>query len=269
MKKLAIHSVPRSGSTWLGSIFDSHPDTIYKYQPLFSYKFKDYLNENSTRDDIDSFFRDLKISKDDFLDQTEAKKKGIIPSFDKNPNPKVVVYKEVRYHHILKNMMEVSTDLKLIGIVRNPLSTIHSWLNAPKEFRKDKGWKSNNEWLNAPSKNKNQKEEFNGYNKWKETALLFEELKKKYPLRFMLVSYSELIKSTDEMVEQLFSFCELEIGKQTNYFLKDSRDKTIKNAYSVYRNKVSDSNWKGDLNQEIVDFITADLGNSVLEKYLK
>ena len=166
-------------------------------------------------------------------------------------------------------MMEVSTDLKLIGIVRNPLSTIHSWLNAPKEFRKDKGWKSNNEWLNAPSKNKNQKEEFNGYNKWKETALLFEELKKKYPLRFMLVSYSELIKSTDEMVEQLFSFCELEIGKQTNYFLKDSRDKTIKNAYSVYRNKVSDSNWKGDLNQEIVDFITADLGNSVLEKYLK
>ena len=25
MKRIAIHSVPRSGSTWLGSIIDAHP----------------------------------------------------------------------------------------------------------------------------------------------------------------------------------------------------------------------------------------------------
>ena len=45
--KVAIHGVPRSGTTWLGSIFDSSPNVIYRNQPLFSYAFKSYLSEHS------------------------------------------------------------------------------------------------------------------------------------------------------------------------------------------------------------------------------
>lgn len=30
---LLLLSAPRSGSTWLGKIFDSHPDILYKHEP--------------------------------------------------------------------------------------------------------------------------------------------------------------------------------------------------------------------------------------------
>ena len=52
MKLIAIHSMPRSGSTWLGSIIDSHPHICYKHQPLFSYCLKGYLDETSDYEKI-------------------------------------------------------------------------------------------------------------------------------------------------------------------------------------------------------------------------
>lgn len=42
MHKIAIHSVPRSGSTWLGEILNSSANVKYCFQPLFSYKFKEF-----------------------------------------------------------------------------------------------------------------------------------------------------------------------------------------------------------------------------------
>ena len=59
MQYVAIHSVPRSGSTWLGQIFNSHPKVNFRYQPLFSYAFKDYLNEASSSEDIEAFFKNI------------------------------------------------------------------------------------------------------------------------------------------------------------------------------------------------------------------
>ena len=46
MKRIAIHSAPRSGSSWLGQILNSSPKVCFRFQPLFSYAFKDYLNDN-------------------------------------------------------------------------------------------------------------------------------------------------------------------------------------------------------------------------------
>ena len=44
MKRIGLHGVPRSGTSWLGNIFNSSPDLTYKHQPLYSYAFKNYLN---------------------------------------------------------------------------------------------------------------------------------------------------------------------------------------------------------------------------------
>ncbi len=57
---ISIHSVPRSGSSWLLSIFDSCLNTKCLYQPLFSYKFKNYLNTNSTKNDFNKFIDNIK-----------------------------------------------------------------------------------------------------------------------------------------------------------------------------------------------------------------
>ena len=72
ISKIAIHSAPRSGSSWLGSIFDSHPEVAYRFQPLFSYTHKDQLNESSSLNEINDFFEDILKSKDEFILQKEA-----------------------------------------------------------------------------------------------------------------------------------------------------------------------------------------------------
>ncbi len=265
--KIAIHSVPRSGSTWLGSIFNSCPQVIYKYQPLFSYAMKGFLNQNSSAQDIHDFFQKLSTMEDDFMDQLADKEKGNVPNFEKN-NADVVVYKEVRYHHILHNMLKNDSDVKVIGLVRNPMATISSWLNAPREFRADEGWKVDDEWRWAPKKNQNKIEEFNGFEKWKEVALLFEKLSKQYPQRFYLLNYDDLLNNTLQQVQSLFDFAGIVMTPQTEDFLKKSRSVSVNDAYGVYKKKTADDQWKNKLPESIVETIKTDLKDSILQKYL-
>ena len=61
--------------------------------------------------------------------------------------------------------MRTSEEIKIILLVRNPLAVLASWLNAPREFRKDLGWKELEEWRFATAKNQDRQEEFYGYEK--------------------------------------------------------------------------------------------------------
>lgn len=258
MKKIAIHSVPRSGSTWLGAIFDSHPDVRYRMQPLFSYAFKDYLNENSSLERINKFFKEISDSEDDFLHQQEAKKNALIPVFEKSDNPGHICYKEVRYHYILKNLIKKDKDIKVIGIIRNPFSVINSWLKAPKEFKAELGWKVEEEWRNAPSKNQNRPEEFNGYEKWKEVAILFLELKKHFPEQFYLLEYNKLLQNPEVQVRKLFSFCDLSLAPHTMKFLDESTQSNHSDPYAVFKVKKKDNKWKDKLPSYIIKEIKSD-----------
>ncbi len=269
MKKIAIHSVPRSGSTWLGEIFNSSDVVNYNFQPLFSYAFKDRLNDNSSKEEIDVFFDDLINTDDEFINQTQRRNSGKSPNFKKENILNTVVYKEVRYHHILENLLDNDKDVIIIGLVRNPLSVINSWLKAPKEFRKDLDWNELEEWRFAEKKNLNKVEEFIGYQKWKQVALLFEKLAKKYPKRFCLIKYNELLKNPFDITKKMFDFCGLELKKQTIDFLNESRKTDDSNdAYSVYRKVQTDDKWKNSLNSIIVDDILKDLKDISLKKYL-
>ena len=268
IKKIAIHSVPRSGSTWLGELFNSHPKVSYSYQPLFSYAFKERLSLHSNSEDIDVFFNDLANVKDDFVNQVKARNTGKLPVFNNKEKTEVVVYKEVRYHHLIEHLLDTSKDLKLIGLVRNPLAVINSWLNAPKEFRKDLGWQIDEEWQFAPKKNQNKIEEFNGYEKWKEVASLFLNLKAKYPNQFKLVKYNDLLCDTESVVKDLFVFSNLEMTKSTLDFIKQSKQKEVDDAYSVFKTRQIDDKWKTQLKAEIIDYINNDLKGTELETYL-
>ena len=102
--KVAIHGVPRSGTSWVGEIVNSSPNAAYRYQPLFSYAHKDYLNNGSTRGDIDQFFNRLYYCDDDFTNQKERRNSGDFPQFNKEKITHVV-YKEVRYMNVLFNLI--------------------------------------------------------------------------------------------------------------------------------------------------------------------
>jgi hypothetical protein len=110
---VAIHRVPRSGTTWLGEIFNSSPNTIYKFQPLFSYALKDFLTSASSLQDINEFFQQLKEINDDFIDQIKKRNQDLLPVFKKEQSTHLV-YKEVRYHNILNNLMRKKHNLYLV-----------------------------------------------------------------------------------------------------------------------------------------------------------
>ena len=264
---IAIHGVPRSGTNWLGEIINSSPNVLYKFQPLFSYALKDFLTPSSSEHEINTFFQLLIDTNDDFLDRTEKRKQGILPIFPKKDITHVV-YKEVRYHNILYNLIRKSTNIRLICIVRNPLSVINSWLKAPREFRDDLGWKPLEEWRYALKKNLNKPEEFNGYEKWKEATNIFLNLKKQYSNRVYIIEYQNLLINTLEEVENLFKFCQLSLTEQTKIFINKSSSCQNDNAYSVYRLQQSDRNWDKYLDRQIITEIINDLKNTELEKFL-
>jgi hypothetical protein len=267
MKRIAIHSVPRSGSTWLGCIFDSSPGVKYAYQPLFSYEFKGRLDEDSSKLDIVNFFKEIGNSKDAFINQTQSKKEGTIPSFPKSKVIHSTVYKEVRYHYILRNMLETDDQIRVIGLIRNPLGVINSWLKAPKEFRANLGWIEEEEWRHAHQKNSGKREEYNGYYKWKEVTMLFEGLKNEFPSRFYLLKYEDLVHNPVKVVRHMFEFCGLEVHAQTYNFISD-KEKHHTDAYSVYKNKSSLNKWVQELNSDIAQAILYDINKSSLNRYL-
>ncbi|SNR75969.1 sulfotransferase domain-containing protein [Lutibacter flavus] len=265
--KVAIHGVPRSGTSWIGSIFDSSKNVVYRNQPLFSFAFKSFLNEESSGNEIDDFFESISKSNDDYITQKEGKNNGLIPDFDKGLQTHIV-YKEARYHHILPNMLSNDKDVKVVGIIRNPKSVISSWMNAPKEFN-NKEWDIFTEWKDANLKNLKAPEEFYGYNKWKETALNFLELKNKYPKRFYILNYKTLLNDTENEVRNLFSFCNISIDSQTINFLKKGQNIDLSHeAYSVYRKNQKDDKWKNHLPIQIINEIDKDLIKSGLELYI-
>ena len=268
MQRIAIHSMPRSGSSWFGQIFKSHPNVAFRMQPLFSYAFKDRLNENSTLEEINSFFEDLLVTDDAFvLQRKNGKDFQNYPKFEAKENISHIVYKEVRYHHIIENLLDKDKSIKVVGLIRNPLAEINSWLNAPKEFRRDLGWNELEEWRYAPKKNLNKKEEYNGFEHWKEVAKLFLSLSEKYPDRFYIIKYNDLLGDTINEVGKVFEFCGLDLSENTKRFIGESKQKNDGDPYGVFKIKDKDDAWKHELNPVIIKEIKSDLQNSVLEKF--
>ncbi len=265
---IALHGVPRSGTTWLAEIFNSVPEVCYRHQPLFSYAFKGFLSEHSTREEIDCFFRVLRKTQDSYVLQVEERAQGIVPDFPKGA-PTHLVYKEVRYHHILPNLLARDDRLKAVLVVRDPRGAVASFLDAPREFRRDLGWQVEEEWRFAPKKNLDRPEDFFGFEKWKEAAGIFLALAAQYPERVRIVGYSDLLRRPEEVVRELFAFCALEFGAQTRAFLSGRISGNPQGAYSVFRSaRASDDKWRQSLPDFIAAEIRADLADGPLAQFL-
>lgn len=266
MQRFAIHGVPRSGTSWLGEIINSSPRTLYRFQPLFSYALKGRLTPSSTAADIDAFFDDLARTDDDFILQAEGREAGRLPRFTK-ADPTHLGYKEVRYHHILPNLLARDPGIRLVLIVRGPLATLASWLGAPREFRRDLGWKVGDEWLHAPSKNLDRPEEFNGYTRWKEANRLFEGLAARHAGRVRLIRYENLSAAPIGETEALFRFLDLPLEAPTRDFLASRRESD--DPYSVFRSDRSSDTWRDRLPDFIETAVREDLDGDPLATYLE
>ncbi|MBU3260201.1 sulfotransferase [Roseovarius sp. PS-C2] len=268
LQNIALHGAPRSGTTWLAEIFNSVLNVKYCHQPLFSYAFKGFLSDCSGQTEVACFFRALSKTQDRYVMQVEEREQGIVPDFSKTA-PTHLIYKEVRYHHILPNLLDQNTEVKAVLLVRDPRAVVSSFLEAPREFRSDLGWKIEEEWRTAPKKNQNRPEEFFGFEKWKEAANIFNTVKEQHPSRVMLVHYADLLRSTEDTVRELFKFCGLKFDTQTRDFLAGRIEGNSKGDYTVFRKRVAaDDKWRTSLPAVISDEICADIDNTPLSRFL-
>ena len=263
---ILLAGVARSGSSWLGQIFDSSPDVCYRFQPLFSYAFKERLNYESKRQDIEIFFFELYESNDQFLLQTDKRESGQYPVFQKKQSPSVLVLKENRYQYIFSRIFPFIENFKMVGIVRNPCAVIKSWANNPKEF--PDGSCLAEEWRFGACKNQGREEEFFGFYKWREVANLYMELQDKFPRKIYVVRYEDLVDDTVNQVKKMFEFCGLESSLQTEKFLAECNRKSIDTPYSVYKDKSVKDKWRWELPQEIIEEIYFELKGTRLERFL-
>ena len=264
MNRFAIFGVPRSGTSWLSQICNSHPDVTMRFQPLFSYTHKGRLKENSTAKEINKFFEEIRETSDPFVLMSSAAHRNY-PRFLKSSTPTHLGFKETRYLNIIENLIRRRPDVKIIGIIRNPLAVLASWVNAPKEY--DKKWDFHTEWRFAHSKNSNRPEEFYGFSKWKETAENFLKYESLYPEQFKLIRYDFLNSNPEEATVDLFRFVNLKLHSQVRKFIVDSKSIHDANPYSVFRAKANDRQWREVIPQDIQHQIEEELANSPLYKF--
>ena len=265
---VSLHGAPRSGTSWLGKIFDSHPDVAYRFQPLFSYRFKGAIDSDSPPDAVRLFLQQLfGVNDDPFILQLPQAARGAHPqAFRKTNPPSVLVMKEVRYHYVIPALLRAVPDAKIVGIVRHPCAVINSWLKTPREFRPE--WDAMAEWRNAPSKNHGLREEYFGFTKWKEMAHQFLALARNHPNDFFLVRYECLVTNPESEIEKLFAFCGLDVHPQVRDFLHASQQHEVDDPDSVFRTADVMERWKIELAAPIRKAILAELKATDLRVFL-
>jgi hypothetical protein len=262
-----ISGMPRSGTTWLSQIFSSSPDVRLKFCPLFSYEFKNALDEESSADDWRKLFQDVYATNSEFLDQDYLRNKGLIPAFtDKNENPQHLVIKSTRFHNLIPHILRLHDQIRFVHVVRHPCATIHSWLTNPNEFPREAD--PMKEWRTGSCR-KTDAGEYWGFDDWKFVTSQALRLRELYPHRFRILRYEDLVQDTKKCVKELFEYCAIPYEKQTNEFIEHSHSKHDENNRSVFKNPRLSKPWLQKLDQSIISACLSELQSTELEEFLK
>lgn len=254
-KIVLVCGMPRSGTSWLGQIFDSSADVAFRMEPLFAYKFKNIIDENSPKEDIINFFDNVYLTDDEFILQKETRKRGSYSFFNKKINPNVLVIKTTRHHNLIERYIELVDCIEIVSIVRHPCAVINSWINTDREF-KSKGCIVERDWKDGGCR-KDGVGEFWGFDDWLSVTKQHVELGNKYQ-NFTIVEYAKLIKEPEVIVKNLFDRISIPYTQQTIDFLKSCHSNHQNDPYSVFKNKKVENIWKKSLNSRMVEEIIQD-----------
>jgi hypothetical protein len=260
--------VPRSGSSWLGQIINSHPETDFRFQPLFSFEFQAKVDKAFAEFKIGKLLQDIFKTESEFLMQKSRIKEGSYPQFKKSQKKSFLAFKENSNLQRIDQILEQVNECVAIFLVRDPIKVIESWISSPREFKH--GLSISDEWNTAPSRNLTANQFF-GYQRWEYSTKEFQRLVIKYPKRTMIVSYEDLVRDTSMLTTKIFKFLGLEMASSTLNFLTDSTSLFQDNPYSVFRFSPKKQLGPYNLSSDIVSkirlaTIRAGLGEYLLHK---
>lgn len=262
---ILLTGMPRSGTSWLSQIFDSSPLVRFRLSPLFSYEFKNSLNEDATPEEWATLLQRVYAANNDFMNQTQRRNTGQYPTFLlKETAPPVLVIKDTRFHNLTLPMLKHVADLKVVSIVRHPCGAIHSWLTASREFPAQAN--PLQEWRTGQCR-KTGYGEFWGFEDWKAVTRLHLELAATMPEKFIIQRYEDLTKNASEETRKLFSFCGITCDTQTEEFLYRSQQESIEGEYAVFKKPETAERWRNELQSEVRDAILAELHGTDLERF--
>lgn len=247
--------MPRSGTSWLGQIFDSSPDVAFRMEPLFAYRFKNIINDKSSKEEIIKFFTAVYLTDDDFIHQKESRAKGIYDSFKKNPKQEFLVVKTTRHHNLLERYLRMVEAIEIISIVRHPCAVISSWINTEREFTA-KACTVENDWRSGECR-KDGDGEFWGFNDWLSVTHQHVEFSQKYS-NFNIVKYADLIHDSESVINNLFKGLSIPYTMQTSDFLKNCNSRHNNDPYSVFKSTDVENKWKDKLDKSIAQEIIAE-----------
>lgn len=257
--------MPRSGTTWLSQIFASSSHVKMKFCPLFSYEFKNAIDEESSAEDWERFFAAVYRTPSPYMDQDHLRKDGLVPAFDRSDDADVLMIKSNRFHHLMPDLLSKVTGARLIYLVRHPAAALHSWMSNPKEF--PDGADPLIQWRTGACR-KTGIGEFWGFDDWILVTQQALELKRRWPDRVLIQEYGPLSANPLEEVGKLFDFLGIEIGAETRSFIAASRSRNDPDKRSVFKAPGPDDRWRAELDPGIIEAIDGELRGTELEKYI-
>jgi hypothetical protein len=262
-----ISGMPRSGTTWLSQIFASCPDVRMKFCPLFSYDFKNILDENSTAKQWDKLFTDVYHTNSEFLDQDYLRKDGLVPTFtQKNKNPNHLFIKSTRFHNLVPYLLELNREIRFVHIVRHPCASVYSWLSNPLEFPEYAD--PHLEWRTGKCR-KTGPGEFWGFNDWMRVTRQALFLSEQYPDRHRIIRYEDLVGNPQGQTKEIFAYFEIPYEKQTQEFLENTHSRHDDSRRSVFKNPKVIDRWQQKLDPTIVAACLNEIKGSALEQFVK
>lgn len=261
-----ITGMPRSGTNWFAQIFASHPEVRLKLCPLFSYEFKNALDEHSGAAEWRALLRQVYDTSSHYMDQESPRRDGLVPTFSERAAlPSTLAIKSNRFHHLTEGLLAKCPEIRFVGIIRNPCATIHSWLDNPHEF--PAGADPMREWRSGACR-KQGSGEFWGFDDWKWVSSLFLRLAENHPDRFFLARHETFVVDPENQTRQLFAKLGLDFPTQTQQFLRASHERHEQHARAVFKNPSTLHRWQRDLPRHIVAEIEHELAGTPLARFL-
>lgn len=290
-KTVFLVGFPRSGTTWLGKLYDSHPDTVYRHEPFGreyssfgielyrKIKFGKEISRGERIHVVQTLIRALpNTSKPPFFRKSyrflhaprvesalwSSAKFGRIPAavyqslYTPRRGSPVLVVKETASDVVVRGAISSIKPDKVILIIRHPYEVIASHVVGVKSGKLPLSTPEDRlQWIDVHPDLAQHREAILGMSEVEFLAFVWRVQNESY-LNFrcdqMTVLYESLVRDSQDQIDKLLQFSGLEMHRQVEAFIQSSTRGSSADYFSVYK-KRSANGWRLILTDEDISKI--------------